>query len=111
VDFSLLDNGTATGTISFVDAVGEPTSPAAGATVSTTATSSDPGVTVSVDATGLVLAIAPANPLPNPLPTGVVITAAITITNTDGTVLNFTATSTPIDVIAGGPAGASIALQ
>lgn len=111
-DFQLLDNGTALGTISFVDSVGEPTVPAAGATVSTSAVSSDPGITASVDATGLVLTLAPTQPLPVPLPTGVTVTATITITNTDGSVVGpFTATTVPIDLEAGGPAGASITLS
>lgn len=112
VDFQLADNGTATGTISFVDSVGEPTSPVSGATVATSPTSSDPGITVSVDSTGLILTIAPASPLPTPLPTDVIITASITITNPDGsTVGPFTATSQGIDLVAGGPAGASISLS
>lgn len=109
--FVLNDNGTATGTISFLDSVGVPTAPAAGATVATTATSSDPGVTASVDATGLIVTAAPASPLPSPLPQGVVISCSVSITNTDGSVLGpFTCddSADPLNVTAGGPAGASI---
>ncbi len=109
--FVLNDNGTATGTISFIDSVGAPTAPVAGATISTTATSSDPGVTTSVDATGLLVTAAPASPLPNPLPQGVVISASVTITNPDATVLGpFTCDNSadPLNVTAGGPAGAHI---
>lgn len=111
VDFVLQDNGTATGTISFVDSVGEPTVTQTGATVATNPVSSDPGVVVSVDATGLVLTIAPASPVPNPLPVGVTITATVIITNPDASTITLTAVSDPIDVVAGGPAGASISLQ
>jgi len=111
-DFQLLDNGTATATISFVDSVGEPTAPVAGATVATNVTSSDPGIVVALDSTGLVITVSPASPLPTPLPTGVTITATPTITNPDGSTLGpFTAVSQPIDLVAGGPAGASIALS
>ena len=111
VDFKELDNGSATGTISFVDSVGEPTSLAANATCATTATSSDPGLTVVVDSTGLILTITPTVPLASPLPVGVVVSTSTTITNADGSVLGpFAASSQPIDVIAGGPAGASISL-
>jgi len=109
--FVLNDSGTATGTISFVDAAGAPTAPATGATVATTVTSSDPGVTASVDATGLIVTAAPASPLPSPLPQGVVITASVTITNTDGSVLgpfSCSDSADPLNVTAGGPAGASI---
>lgn len=109
--FVLNDNGTATGTITFTDAAGAATTPATGATVSTTVTSSDPGVTASVDSTGLIVTAAPASPLPNPLPTGVVISASVTITNADGTVLGpFTCddSADPLNVTAGGPAGAHI---
>jgi len=111
-DFQLLDNGTATATISFVDSVGEPTAPVAGATVATNVVSSDPGIVVALDSTGLVITVSPASPLPTPLPTGVTITATPTITNPDGTTVGpFTAVSQPIDLVAGGPAGASISLS
>ena len=114
-DFQLLDNGTATGTISFVDSVGEPTSPMAGATVGTNVTSSDPGIVPSLDSTGLIVTLAPASPIPNPLPTGVVVTCVVTITNpagtTPATVGPFTVATQPVDLVAGGPAGASIVLS
>ena len=109
--FVLNDNGTATGTITFLDAARAHTAPAAGATIATTVASSDPGVTVSVDATGLIVTAAPASPLPDPLPQGVVISASVTITNTDGTVLGpFPCDNSkdPLNVTAGGPAGAAI---
>ena len=70
-----------------------------------------PAVTVSVDATGLIVTAAPASPLPDPLPQGVVITASVTITDTDGSVLGpFTCDDSkdPLNVTAGGPAGATI---
>lgn len=111
LDFQLGDGGKATGTITFVDTFGEKTQPATGATVSTAVTVSDPAsLQVSVDPTGLIISIAPQSPLPNPLTTGNVVTAVITITNPDGTVLTLTAVSEGIDLVAGGPAGASIAL-
>lgn len=109
--FVLNDNGSATGTISFTDSVGVPTAPAAGASVSTTVTSSDPGVTVAVDATGLIVTATPVTPIPSPIPTGVIVTAVVTVTNADGTVLGpFTCddSADPLNVTATGPAGASI---
>jgi len=109
--FVLNDNGTATGTITFTDSVGVPTTPAAGATVATNVTSSDPGVTVAVDATGLIVTATPVVPIPSPIPTGVIVTASVTITNPDGTVLGpFTCDDSgdPLNVTATGPAGASI---
>jgi hypothetical protein len=112
-DFQLLDNGTATGTISFVDAVGEPTSPQAGATVTTTLVSSDPDLTATIDSTGLVISIAVSlvTPLPTLPITDITVTATINITNPDGTTVGpLTAASQGIDLVAGGPAGASISL-
>lgn len=109
--FVLNDNGSATGTISFTDSVGVPTAPAAGASVSTTVTSSDPGVAVAVDATGLIVTATPVTPIPSPIPTGVIVTAVVTVTNADGTVLGpFTCddSADPLNVTATGPAGASI---
>lgn len=111
LDFVLSDAGTATGTISFVDSVGEPTVPVSGATVATNPVPSDPGVTVSVDATQLILTITPTTPLPTPLPTGVTITATVVISNPDTSVITLTAVSAALDVVSGGPAGASISLQ
>ena len=111
-DFQLLDNGTATGTISFVDSVGEPTVPVAGATVATNVTSSDPGIVPSLDTTGLIVTLTPASPIPVPLPVGVVVTCVVTITNPDASVLGpFTVATQPVDLVAGGPAGASIVLS
>lgn len=113
VDFQLLDSGTATGTISFVDSVGEPTTLQSGATVSTTVTSSDPDLSPTVDSTGLIISITVtlATP-PPPLPIlDIVISASISVSNPDGTTLSLTAASEGIDLVAGGPAGASISLS
>lgn len=111
-DFQLLDNGTATGTISFVDAAGEPAVLQPGATVVTTLAVSDPDLTATIDSTGLVISIAvslqgtPALPI-----TGITVTATVNVTNTDGTTVGpLTAVSQGIDLVAGGPAGASISL-
>ena len=110
VDFQILDNGTATATLSFVDSLGEPTTIQSGATVSTTWTSSDPEISATGSADGLSAALAAVVASGAPLSTGVVITAVTTVTNPDGsTVGPFTATGDPIDVIAGGPAGVQIA--
>jgi hypothetical protein len=110
--FVLADNGTATGTISFVDAVGAPTSPAPGATVATTLTSSSPAIGFTVDPTGLIVTATPVTPPVLPLATNVVVTASVTVTNTDGSVLGpFTCDNSadPMNVTATGPTGASIA--
>lgn len=105
-------NGTATGTISFVDGATppQPTAPAAGATVATSLSSNNPGVNFTVDATGLIVTATPATPLPTPLPTGVIVTASVTITNTDGSTVALTCDNSadPMNVVAGGPAGAQI---
>jgi hypothetical protein len=113
-DFQLLDNGTATGTISFVDAAGEPTTPQAGATVTTTLAVSDPDLSATIDTTGLVITIGVT--LVTPLPTlpilDITVTATINIANPDGTTVGpLTAVSQGIDLVAGGPAGASISLS
>lgn len=109
--FTLNDDGTATGTISFVDHAGAAVVPDAGATVSTLVTSSDPGVVVAVDTTGLIVTAAPASPLPSPLPQGVVVTATVSITVADLSVLGPFAcdnSADPLNVTAGGISGAHI---
>ena len=110
--FVLADNGTATGTISFVDAVSAPTSPASGATVATTLTSSSPAIGFTTDPTGLIVTATPVTPPVLPLATGVIVTASVTVTNTDGSVLGpFSCDNSadPMNVTATGPTGASIA--
>ena len=111
-DFQLLDNGTATGTISFVDSVGEPATLQTGATVTTTVVSSDPDLTPTVDSTGLIITVAVSLQGLPPLPiSGITITATVSIANPDGTTVGpLTAVSQGIDLVAGGPAGASISL-
>ena len=110
VDFTILDNGTATATLSFVDALSEPTVLQIGATVSTAWTSSDPEIGVVGSADGMSAALNAIVSPGAPLSKGVVITAVVTVTNADASVLGpFTATGDPIDVIAGGPAGVQIA--
>jgi len=113
-DFTLNDDGTATGTISFTDKSGAPTGPPVGATVGTNVTSSDPGIVPSVDTTGLIVTLTPLNPAPSPLPTGVTVTATITVTDTAGVTQGpFTAVTQPIDLVADPEAlgGASISLS
>jgi len=108
VDFQLLDSGKALATIGFVDAAGLSTTVATGATVATSWTSSDPGVVVVGRVDGLNADVSPATP--PVLVTGAVVSASTTITNTDGTTIGpLTANGDPIDVVAGGPAGMSIA--
>jgi hypothetical protein len=112
-DFQLLDNGTATGTISFVDSVGEPAVLQSGATVSTTLAVSDPDLTATIDSTGLVISIAVSLQGTPTLPiSDITVTATINISNPDGTAVGpLTAVSQGIDLVAGGPAGASISLS
>jgi hypothetical protein len=116
VDFTLADNGTATGTITFTDAAGYPTTAMPGATVATTLVTSNPALGATIDSTGLVIALAPVAPLPTPLPTDLTVTATINITNpagtTPATVGPITATNAQgIDLVDGGPFGASISLS
>lgn len=109
LNIQLLDTGKALVTVGFVDSLGETATAAPGATISTSFTSSDPGVTVIGRGDGLTADVALVSPAPNPLPTGVVITSVTTVTNADASVLGpFTATGAPIDVIAGGPAGTTM---
>lgn len=107
VDLQMLDNGTATATISFVDAAGLATIPVTGATVATTATMSSPAIVATVGPTGLTVGLAPS--VPPQLVTGVVLTVSVTITNPDNTVLGpFTGTGNPIDVVGSTIAGISL---
>jgi hypothetical protein len=112
IDFKLLDNGTATATLSFIDSVGEPTTLPVGATISVPSwASSDPSVVVVPAADGLSAAVSPATP--PTLIDGVTLTAGTaTITNADSSTETLAAvTSEGIDVIAGGPTGFAIALS
>jgi hypothetical protein len=103
VDFQLFDNGQATVTLTPIDAVGNPTKLPDG-TPPPTWTSSDPAVVVSsVSADGLSAILNPSGTLA----TGVVITATTTLPN--GTAIS--GSGDPIDVVASGPTGFSIAEQ
>ena len=103
MDFQLLDNGSATATLTPIDSVGEPTTLPAG--VVPAWSSSDPAVVVVPAADGMSAALAPASP--PVLATGVVITASATLPS--GAVI--TGSGDPIDVVAGGPVGFKIAEQ
>lgn len=107
VDFRLVDNGSATATLTPVDTVGLATTLPAG-TSTPTWTSSDPGVVVTAAADGLSAQVTPATP--PVLVTGAVITATATLpNNADGSAgATITGSGTPIDVVAGGPAGFQI---
>jgi hypothetical protein len=106
VDFQLLDNGTATATVSFVDSVGNPTVAPNGAAPATF-TSSDPSITVS--ATGPLTATL----TPTALATGVIITASVVVTDPTGVnpPVTLTGSGNPIDVVAGAASALSIAEQ
>jgi hypothetical protein len=100
LDFQLADNGTATATISFVDAAGLPTSLASGQTASVpTWTPSANSLAVTPAANGLTAVVAPATP--PVLATDVTIAvSAITITNPDqSTIVLPAVTSDGIDVV------------
>jgi hypothetical protein len=112
MDFQLLDNGTATATLTLVDAAGLPTTLPSGATIGVPPwASSNPAIVVTPAADGMSAALAPSSP--PVLVTGVVISAGpATITNADGSTVSLAVVSgDPIDVIAGGPAGFSISEQ
>lgn len=112
LDFQLLDNGTAVATVSFVDTLGEPTTLSSVSTATTAFTSSDPEVSVTANPDGLTAVIAAVVSPGQPLSTGVTITAVTTITNSDGSTAPGPFTSTDqVDVVAGGPAGTSIAIS
>lgn len=105
VDFQLKDNGTATATLTPIDAAGLSTSMPAGASVPVWA-SSDPGVVVTAAADGLSAQVAPATP--PVLVTGAVITATATLA--DGTT-TISGQGDPIDVVASDAVGFAIAEQ
>ena len=113
IDFQILDNGTATATLSFVDTLNEPAILPQGATVATSWTSSDPQIAVAGNADGMGAVLTSVVNPGDPLKTGIVITGVTTVTLADGTTTlgPFTASGDPIDVIAGGPAGTQIAEQ
>lgn len=100
LDLPLPDSGSGVATLIFVDSVGLPAALPAG-TIPIWS-SSDPAIVVTPDADGLSAQFGPSSP--PVLATGVVITAVTTLP--DGTVI--TATGQPIDVVAGGPAGAQM---
>jgi hypothetical protein len=111
VDFQLLDNGTATATLTPVDAAGNPTSMPAlqagqagapGASVPAW-TSSNPAITVAAAADGLSATLTPTS-----LATGVIITATATLA--DGVTV-LTGSGNPIDVVAGTATAFAIAEQ
>lgn len=104
---TLHDNGTVSLNIGFVDSVGAPTTPVAGATVVTTAVASDPSITITgVDPTGLIVSGLPTLPPVLPFAQGVFITATTNVTNPDGTVLGpFTTKGDPINLAGGAIAG------
>jgi hypothetical protein len=114
VDLTLQDNGTATGTISFTDAAGQPDTAPAGSTISTTLTTSSPFLGAVIDATGLVITLSPVPsptppPFPTPMPVDMTVTAVVTVTPPGSPALGpFTATSEGIDLVAGPIAGAAI---
>lgn len=104
LDFDLLDSGTATATLTVVDAAGLTTTLPAGTPVPTWVTSS-PAIVLTPAPDGMSAAISPSTP--PVLATGVVIT--VTTTLATGTVI--TGTGQPIDVIGGGPTGFLISEQ
>ena len=102
VDFQLLDNGTATATLTPVDAAGNPTPMQTGTTVPVW-TSSNPAITVVAAADGMSATLTPTG-----LATGVIITATATLA--DG-VTTITGSGNPIDVVAGAATAFQIAEQ
>ena len=114
LDIQVPDDGSkpSVATLSFVDRVGVPTTPVAGATVATTATMSDPSIVATVSPDGLTITMVPAPaPLPVPLPTGITLSVSVTITNPDGSVIGpLTATgSTALDLVTSAIGGVQIA--
>jgi hypothetical protein len=102
VDFQLLDNGTATATLTPVDAAGNPTTMPAGATVPAW-TSSSPGIAITAAADGMSATLTPTG-----LGTGIIISANSTLS--DG-VTTLTGSGNPIDVVAGSASAFAIAEQ
>lgn len=93
VDFQLKDDGSATATLTPVDAAGLDAAMPAGATVPVWV-SSNAAVVVTAAADGMTAAVKPS--VPPVLVTGVTITATATLA--DGTTV-LTGTSDPIDVV------------
>lgn len=110
LDFTLLDNGTGTATLSFVDSLQEPTVAPAGSTVTSSFSSSSPQVSVTGAADGMSAALAAVVNPGDPLQTGIIVSVSTTITLADGTTVlgPFAAQGAPIDIIAGGPAGVQL---
>jgi len=104
VDFRMLDNGSATATLTPVDVAGLPTTLPDGTPPPSWA-SRDPAVVVTPAADGMSATLAPATP--PVLATGVIITASTTLP--DGTAIS--GSGNPIDVVAGGPTGFQITEQ
>ena len=102
VDFQLLDNGTATATLTPVDAAGNPTSMPTGASTPVW-TSSNPAIIIAPAADGMSATLTPTG-----LATGVVITATATLA--DGTT-TLTGSGNPIDVVAGAATAFAISEQ
>ena len=73
---------------------------------------SNPGLTLTPSADGLSCVIAPTVPIVQPLVTGAVVTAGPdTYTDPQNNQLAFSSVSTePLNIVAGGPAGFSIAV-
>jgi hypothetical protein len=107
LDLPLPDSGTGTATLSFVDAAGLSGAvlPPGSATVWT---SSDPTViSVAGNADNVTAAFGPATPVK--LGTGIVISSATTLPAVGAAApVVISASGQPIDVIAGGPAGAQM---
>jgi hypothetical protein len=100
LDLQLPDSGTGTASLAFVDAAGLPATLPSG-TIPVWS-SSNPAIVVTPAADGLSAQFGPSTP--PVLATGVVITAVTTLPS--GTVI--TATGQPIDVVGGGPTGATM---
>lgn len=104
VDFILHDDGTATATLTPVDAAGVQTTMPTGASVPAW-TSNNPAIVVTAAADGMSAKLAPANP--PVLATGVIISASSTLA--DGTAIS--GQGDPIDVTGGAAAGFKIVEQ
>lgn len=111
VDFVLNDAGTATATLSLVDAAGLPATLPTGSTLSVpTWTPSSPAIVVTPAADGLSATITPATPPVLATDVTIAISSAV-MTNADASTVTIAGvTSEGIDVVSGGPAGFSIAL-
>lgn len=107
VDFEILDNGTVKYTFTPVDAIGQPTTLPPG-TPPLTYSSSSPAMTVAADpsdtsgfgllAIGTGVAVA----------TGVVVTGQTTLPGAAAPIIG---TADPVDILAGGPVGFTVAEQ